>query len=65
MKFGTILKYHERYFYQISRTNHALYYFFILQPEKFSLVTPSVYSRRVVSLRRRVNWFQSSRPSWS
>ena len=38
----------------------------ILQPEKFSHLTPCVYFRRVV-LRRRENWFWSSwfPPSWS
>ena len=56
--FGTILKYYEWYLWRISRTIHAitcLYY------------NPCVYFRRVVSLRRRANWFRSScfRPSWS
>ena len=43
------------------------YYLFTLQPEKLSQVTPSVYFRRVVSVRRRANWYQSScfRPRWS
>ena len=32
---------------------NSCYYFFILQPEKCSHITPCVYFRRVVSLRRR------------
>ena len=32
---------------------------YILQPEKFSHLTPCVYFRRVFSLRRRENWFWS------
>ena len=48
-------------------TCNSCYYLFILQPEKFSHLTPCVNFRRVVSLRRRANWFWSScfRPSWS
>ena len=48
-------------------TYNSCYYLFIIQPEKFSHLTPCVYFRRVVSLRRRVNWFWSScfRPSWA
>ena len=48
-------------------TYNSCYYLFILQPEKFSHLTPCVYFRGVVSLRRRVNWFRSCffRPSWS
>ena len=66
VKFGTILKYHEWYLCQISRTNHAiicLYY----NLRNFCNLTPSVYFRRVVSLRRRANCFRSScfRPSLS
>ena len=38
----------------------SCYPLFILQPEKFSYVTPSVYFRRLVSLLRRANCFQSS-----
>ena len=65
VKFGTILKYHEWYLCQISRTNHAiicLYY----NLRNFCNLTPSVYFRRVVSLRRRANCFRSScfRPSF-
>ena len=65
VKFGTILKYHEWYLCQISRTNHAiicLYY----NLRNFCNLTPSVYFRRVVSLRRWANCFQSScfRPSF-
>ena len=43
-------------------TYKSCYYLFILQPEKFSYVTPSVYFHRVASLRRRANWFQSAGP---
>ena len=48
-------------------TYNLCYYLFILQTEKFSHLTPCVYLRRVVSLRRLANWFRSScfRPSWS
>ena len=48
-------------------TDNSCYYLFILQPEEFSHLTPCVYFRRVVSLRRRANWFWSTRfrPSWS
>ena len=61
-------------YFEISRvvfipniTHDSCYYLFILQPEKFSHLTPCLYFRGVVSLRRRVNWFRSSffRPSWS
>ena len=41
-------------------TYKSCYHLFILQPEKFSYVTPSVYFRRLVSLLRRANWFESS-----
>ena len=66
VKFGTILKYHEWYLCQISHTNHAiicLYY----NLRNFCNLTPSLYFRRVVSLRRRANCFRSScfRPSLS
>ena len=57
VKFGTILKYHEWYLCQISRTNHAitcLYY----NLRNFCNLTPCVYFRPVVSLRRRANWFR-------
>ena len=66
VKFRAILKYHKWYLCQISRTNHAIKVF-IPQPEKFSHLTPCVYFRGVVSLRRHANWFRSSffRPSWS
>ena len=37
-------------------TYNSCYYLFILQPEKFSHLTPCVYFRRVV-LCRRENWF--------
>ena len=46
VKFGTILKYHEWYLCQISRTNHAitcLYY----NVRNFCNLTPCVYFRRV------------------
>jgi len=48
-------------------TYNSCYYLFILQHEKFSHLTPRVYFRRVVLLRRRANWFWSScfQPSWS
>ena len=48
-------------------TYNSCYYLFILLPTKFSYLTPCVCFRRVVSLRRRANWFWSSyfRPSWS
>ena len=56
-KFGTIL---SQVAFTPNTTYKSCYYLCILQPEKFSHVTPSVYFRRVVSLRRRANWFQSS-----
>ena len=59
VKFGTILKYHEWYLCQISRTNHAiicLYY----NLRNFCNLTPSVYFHPVVSLRRQANCFRSS-----
>ena len=34
---------------------NSCYYLFILQPEKFSHLTPSLHFRRVVSLRRQAN----------
>ena len=37
------------------------YYLFTILPGKCSHVTPCVYFHRVVSLRRRANWFWSSR----
>ena len=48
-------------------TYNSWCYLFILLPGKFSHLTPRVYFRRVVSLRRRANWFWSScfRPRWS
>ena len=39
-------------------TYNSCHYLFILQPEKFSHLMPCVYFRRVVSLRRRENWFR-------
>ena len=37
-------------------TYNSCYYLFMLQPEKFSHLTPCLYFRRVV-LRRQENWF--------
>ena len=48
-------------------TYNSCCYLFILLPGRFSHLTPCVYFPRVVSLRRRANWFWSSyfQPSWS
>ena len=39
-------------------THKSCNYLFILLPEKFTHATPSVYFRRVVSLRNRANCFK-------
>ena len=44
-------------------TYNSCYYLFILQPKKFSHLTPSVLFRRVVSLRRRANPAYDFRPN--
>ena len=59
VRFGAILKY-PRVVFMPNVTYNSYYYMFILLPEKFSHLTPCVYFRRVVSLRRRANWFSCS-----
>ena len=39
VKFETILKYHERYLCQISRTNHAIIRFLYYYPQRFVIFT--------------------------
>ena len=55
-KFGTIFQM-SRVVVMPNITFKSFCYLLILKPEKFSHITPSAYFCRVVSLRRRANWF--------
>ena len=54
-KSGTIL---SQVAFTPNITYKSCYYLWILQPWKFSHVTPSAYFRRVASFRWGTNWFQ-------